>query len=290
MDQETGLALSTLLISIARGAAPLLFAAMGGLLSERSGVIQIALEGMMLMGALFAAITSYFTGSPWLGFAAGSLAGLIMAGLKSFFVLKLRTDQIVTGTAINILAVGIAPFITKILFQSTGSTPNLPIEARFVYAPLVISFLLSGGLMYWFSQTRSSLWVQFAGEAPQALQASGISVGKVRLFSLLTCGLFAGMGGATLSLCLASAYSPNMTAGRGFMALAALIFGRWRPLPTFFACLLFALTDAIQIRLQGATTGIPVQFIQILPYLITIIALAGFFGRSQAPKGLGQHI
>lgn len=290
MDQELGQAISAFIISVARGASPLLFASMAGLFSERSGVIQIALEGMMLMGALFGAIVALSTGSPWLGFAAGSLAGLCLAMLKAFFVLKLRTDQIVTGTAINILAIGIAPFITKILYQSTGSTPNLPIESRFVFAPLIMSFLFSGFVIYWFQKTRSGLWVQFAGEAPQALQAAGQSVNQVRFTSLLACGLFAGMGGATLSLCLASAYSPNMTAGRGFMALAALIFGRWKPLPTIGACLLFAMTDSIQIRLQGAAPGIPVQFIQILPYLITIIALAGFFGKSHAPKGLGKHI
>ena len=277
-------------MSTLRGAAPLLFASLGGLFSERAGVIQIALEGMMLLGALVAAIVAHFTGNPWLALVCGGFAGVLLASLKAFFVLYYRTDQIITGTAINILVAGVAPFITKVLFNSTGSTPSLPAESHFVFAPVLLAFVVCGLVVYWQKTTRSSLWIEFAGEEPEALLAAGISVTKTRFAALAFCGLLAGLGGSTLSLCLSSNFAPNMTAGRGFMALAALIVGKWRPLPTLTACLLFAFTDAIQIRLQGGDYGIPVQFIQILPYIITVVALAGFFGKSRAPKALGKHI
>jgi general nucleoside transport system permease protein len=280
--------LVSLLLSSFRVSTPLIFAAMGGLLSERSGTVQIALEGFMLFGALIGAVAAYFTGSAWLGFMAAAIAGILLAAVKGFFVLKLRADQIVTGTAINILAVGMSPFITKILFNSTGQTPSLPLETRFYWAPIFIACSVALFLHYWFNKTLAGIWLLFSGEAPEALQAAGLSITKVRWLSLLSCGLLAGLGGGSLSLFLSSSYSPNMTAGRGFMALAALIFGGWKPLPTFAVCLLFGFADALQIRLQGVETGVPVQFIQVLPYLMTIVALAGFFRQSRAPKMLGK--
>lgn len=276
--------------AVLRGATPILLAALGGLFSERSGVVQIALEGMMLMGALIAAIVAYFSHSPWLGMLSATMAGVLFVTLYAFFVLHLKSNQIVTGTALNILATGIAPFVTKIAFDSTGSTPSLEIASRFSWEPVLIATLALGAVHYLYHSTRAGLLLQFAGEKPDALKSAGMSVLKVRWVSLLTCGALAGAAGATLSLFLASSYSPNMTAGRGFMALAALIFGRWKPLPTAGACLLFAAADAIQIQLQGqANSWIPVQFIQILPYLVTIVALAGFFGQSRAPQALGSE-
>ncbi len=278
------------LMSVLRGATPLIFASMGGLLSERSGLIQIALEGLMLMGALFAAIGALYFGSPWAGLLCGAMAGLLAASLFGFFALVLRLDQIIVGTGLNLLAVGIAPFVTKILYNSTGSTPSLPQEIHFGFAPIVISLLVVALVTYLFSQTKAGLLLRFSGEAPEAVEAAGYSLNKVRWSFLMSAGFVTGMGGASLSLFLASSYSPNMTAGRGFMALATLIFGKWRPLPTLSACLFFALVDSLQIQLQGLNTGLPIQLIQALPYVVTIIALAGFFGHSQAPKALGQHL
>ncbi len=278
------------LFSVLRGATPLIFASMGGLLSERSGVIQIALEGMMLMGSLFAAVAALSTNSPWLGFFCGALAGLLSALIFGIFALVFKTDQIIVGTGLNILAVGIAPFVTKLLYDSTGSTPNLPVDSRFSLAPVFIAILLVILISYLYSKTKAGLLMRFAGEEPSSVDAAGYSVDRVRWSFLLASGFVTGMGGASLSLFLASAYPPNMTAGRGFMALAALIFGKWKPLPAFGACLFFAFIDAIQIRLQGVDIGIPVQWIQMLPYLVTIIALAGFFGQSRAPKALGRHL
>jgi simple sugar transport system permease protein len=285
------LVLGPFLLAAFRMATPMIFASMGGLMSERSGVVNIALEGFMLAGAFAAAVIGYYSHSVWLGWLVAILAGCLCGALFGFFVIELKADQVVTGTALNILAVGVMPFLTKILFNSTGTTPGLPIEERFSFEPLVIALLLVTGLTVWFYQTHAGLRLQFAGEHPEALSAAGFSVRAVRWKSVIASGAFAAMGGASLSTFLASSYSPLMTGGRGFMALAALIFGRWKPLPTFLACLFFGVTDALQIRLQGAMLGgvaVPVQFIQILPYVVTIVALAGFFGKSQAPKALGK--
>lgn len=282
--------LSALFFGMLRGATPLVFAALGGLFSERAGVVQIALEGMMLLGALAAAVVALETGNPWLGWIAAGFAGGLGAILFSFFTLKLKSDQIITGTALNILALGIAPFVTKAFYNSSGSTPSLDIASRFSFEPILLAAVATAAATYLFYYTRAGLWLQFAGEEPSALLASGVSVQKTRWGFVGLTGILAGFGGASLSLFLASNYSPNMTAGRGFMALAALIFGRWKPIPTVGACLLFAFVDALQIQLQGKDIGLPIQFIQVLPYLVTIVVLAGFFGRSRAPKALGKHV
>lgn len=274
-----------------RMATPMIFASMGGMMSERSGVVNIALEGFMLTGAFAAAVVAYYLESAWAGWGGALIAGCLVGAIYAFFVIELKADQIVTGTAINILTVGVMPFLTKILFNSTGSTPGIGLQDRFSFEPILMAFILVTGLTYWFYQTHSGLWLQFAGEHPEALESAGVSVRKVRWFSVIASGAMAAMGGASLSTFLASSYSPMMTGGRGFMALAALIFGRWKPLPTLAACLFFGITDALQIRLQGVNIGgvdVPVQFIQILPYVVTIIALAGFFGKSEAPKALGK--
>jgi general nucleoside transport system permease protein len=264
-----------------RVSTPLLFAALGGLFSERSGVINIALEGLMLMGAFAAASVTL----------AGMGAGAAFAAVYGLFVIRLRSNQIVAGTAMNMAAVGLTPFLGKILYGSTTSTPAVPIEARFQAAPLWLAYLLAVLVWIWLARTPSGLWVRFAGEKPEALDSAGVRVNRVRWASVLMSGALAGMGGAALSIYLSSSFSRNMTAGRGFMALAALIFGSWRPLPTAAACLLFGFADALQIRLQGVilwgTEPVPVQFVQILPYVATILVLAGVVGQSRAPRALG---
>ncbi|MEI6391676.1 MAG: ABC transporter permease [Verrucomicrobiota bacterium] len=281
-----------LLESTLRVSTPLIFAALGGMFSERSGVINIALEGMMLIGAFGAAVGTLVTHSPWLGSAWGMGAGVLLAAVYGVFVIQFRANQIVAGTAINMLAMGLTPFLCKIRYDVTGQTPAIPIDERFQSAPLYLSWGLVVICWLWMKYTRGGLWISFAGENPEALEAAGIRVNRVRWAAVLVSGALAGMGGASLSVFLSSAFSRNMTAGRGFMALAALIFGKWRPLPTAIACLLFGFAEAVQIRLQGVALWgkepIPVQFIQILPFLVTILVLAGFVGRSRAPKALGK--
>lgn len=279
----------TLLISTLRLATPLLFAAMAGLWSERSGTIQIGLEGFMLIGALAAASSATLTNSLGLAILCGVLASILFVCLFAFFVLIIKTDQIVTGVATNLLAFGLAPLITKYLFNSTGSTPSLPLELRWGFEFLGLAVLATVFTSYVISKTRFGLWLRFAGESPTTLKSAGVSTTATRFSCLIMTGLLSGLGGASLSLWLASSYAPMMTAGRGFMALAALIFGGWRPVRTFLACLLFAFFDAIQLRLQGSIVGIPSSLIQVLPYIATIIALAGFFGHQKVPKALGRH-
>jgi len=280
-----------LLASTLRVSTPLIFAALGGMFSERAGVINIALEGLMLAGALGGAIGTLATGSPWLGSVCGVGAGVVLAAFYGLFVIRLRANQIVAGTAINLLALGLTPFICKILYDVTGSTPAIPLEHRFQSAPLYLAWLLVALCWVVMKHTPPGLWVSFAGEHPEALDAAGIRVNRIRWLAVLLSGALAGMGGASLSVFLSSSFARNMTAGRGFMALAALIFGKWRPVPTALACLLFGFADAVQIRLQEAVLWgnqpLPPQFIQILPYLLTILVLAGFVGHSRAPKALG---
>lgn len=292
----TDLSLATtfldLFASTVRLATPLIFAALGGFFSERSGVINIALEGKMLIGAFAAAAVAHWTGSPWLGLMAGGLAGTLLAGVYAGVTINGQADQIVAGTGINMLAMGLVPFLAKAFYGVTGSTPPLAMEERFQLAPPLVALGLAIVLPVWFRKSRSGLWVTFAGEHPLALQAAGVSVRKVRWISVLIAGFLAGVGGASLSVFLASGFARNMTAGRGFIALAALIFGKWRPIPVVLSCLFFGLTDALQMRLQGvAVEGVgvvPVQFIQILPYIVTLFVLGGFVGRASAPSALGQ--
>ena len=232
-----------LLESTLRVSTPLIFAALGGMFSERSGVINIALEGMMLVGAFAAAVGTLATHSPWLGSAWGVGAGVLLALLYGVFVIRLRANQIVAGTAINMLALGLTPFLCKIRYDVTGQTPAIPIAERFQSAPLYLSWLLVAMCWVWMKYTRQGLWLSFAGEQPEA---AGIRVNRVRWAAVMMSGALAGMGGASLSVFLSSSFARNMTAGRGFMALAALIFGKWRPVPTAMACLLFGFAEAVQ--------------------------------------------
>lgn len=277
--------------STVRVSTPLLFAALGGMVSERSGVINIALEGIMLVGAFAGAAVSLSSESPFIGAAGGMLAGMLMASFYAFFVIELRADQIVAGTAVNMLAAGLTPFLSKVFYGSSTSTPNLSLALRFQTAPVIAAWAAVGLAWFWMNYTPSGLRTQFAGEHPHALDSVGVRVKRVRWTAVLLSGCLAGLGGASLSTFLSSSFSRNMTAGRGFMALAALIFGKWKPIPTAVACLLFGFTDALQIRLQGVTLWgtepVPVQFIQILPYIVTVLVLAGVVGKARAPRALG---
>lgn len=278
-------------LPILRVSTPLVFAAMGGMWCERSGVIQIGLEGFILVGSFFGAVTTLYFNNPYLGFFAAGVTGLLLSALYGITVLRWRANQIVAATAINLFALGIPPFLSKIWFDSTGSTPPIPTEAQFTVAPLYMMVALVVISHWVYYSSKFGLRLRFAGEHPQALEAAGVSVRWKRWQGVWISGFLAGLAGGTLSIYLSSSFIRNMSAGRGFIALAAVILGKWKPVPTVLACLLFGLTEAIQIRLQGVVLWgnepVPVQWIQILPYLITIVVLAGAVGRSHAPKGLG---
>lgn len=245
----------------------------------------------MIAGAFGAAVGTLLTHSPYIGWMLGGCAGVMVASLYAYMVINQRADQIVAGTAMNMLMMGLIPFISKIFYDNTTSLPNLQMAERLFYLPWFFALFIVCLSYYVLNRTQLGLWIQFAGEKPEALHSAGISVFSIRWFSVLYCGLLAGWGGASLSIYLSSTYTREMTAGRGYMALAALIFGRWKPVPTLLACILFGAAEALQIRLQGVvvwgTEPVPVQWIQILPYVLTIIVLAGWAGKARAPRALG---
>jgi len=279
-----------LFFSSIRLATPLLLAALGGLFSERSGVINIALEGLMLAGAFTAAAMTHYSGSPWVGLASAVLAGAGVAAVHAVACIRFRADQVVSGTAINILMLGVPALLSGAFFLSSGSTPQIPRENLLPYAPVVIAFSMVLVTWYVLNRTPFGLRLRAVGENPEAADAAGIRVQAMRYAGVLLSGALAGVGGAYLSIGQSSLFTRNMTSGRGFIALAALIFGKWRPVQTMLACLLFGLTEAVAIQLQGVRFGgeeIPNQFIHIVPYVLTLVVLAGFIGQSRAPRALG---
>ena len=280
-----------LLLSAMRLATPLLLAALGGLFSERAGVINIALEGLMLAGAFTAAAMTYYAGSPWVGLVSAVLAGMAIAAVHAVACIRYRADQVVSGTAINILMIGVPALLSGAFFLSSGSTPQIPKEHLIPWTPIIIAGLLVPLTYYVLYYTPFGLRLRAVGENPEAADAAGVSVNRLRYAAVLLSGALAGIGGAYLSIGQSSLFTRNMSAGRGFIALAALIFGKWRPVQTMLACLLFGFTEAVAIQLQGVPLlggeEIPNQFIQIIPYVLTIVVLAGFIGTSRAPRALG---
>lgn len=278
--------------STIRLSTPLVLAALGGMFSERSGVINIALEGMMLAGAFTAAAVTYAVGNPFVGLLAGMLAGLAIAAIHAVASIRYRADQVVTGTAINILMIGVPGFLSGAFFLSSGSTPQIPKENLIPWIPIIIAFALVPIAWYVLYMTPFGLRLRAVGEHPAAADAAGVRVATMRYAGVLLSGVLAGLGGAYLSIGQSSLFTRNMTSGRGFIALAALIFGKWRPVQTMLACLLFGFTEAVTIQMQGVVKlpsgdDIPVQFIHMVPYVLTIIVLAGFIGTSRPPKALG---
>jgi ABC-type uncharacterized transport system permease subunit len=296
----------SLLASMIRLSTPLILAALGGMYSERSGVINIALEGIMLSGAFTAAAVTVFTQNPWIGMLAAMIAGLLVAGIHAVASIQFKANQVVVGTAINIMFIGVPALVSGALFESTGSTPQLPREQTLPdwnipvidripvlsqllsgHKPIVYIALLAVPVSYYvLFRTRFGLRLRAVGENPEAADTAGVSVARMRYAGVLLSGVLAGLGGAYLSIGQNSLFTRNMTAGRGFIALAALIFGKWHPVGAFLACLLFGLADAIAIRMQGVV-NIPVQFIQIIPYVLTLVVLAGFIGRATPPRAIG---
>ena len=281
-----------LIWSTIRLSTPLILAALGGLFSERSGVINIALEGMMLAGAFTAAAVTYAAGSPFVGLAAGMAAGMLIAAVHAVACIQYKADQVVTGTAINILMLGLPAFLSGAFFLSSGSTPQIPKEQLIPRIPMVIAFALVPLTWYVLYKTPFGLRLRSVGENPEAADAAGVPVARMRYAGVLLSGILAGLGGAYLSIGQSSLFTRNMTSGRGFIALAALIFGKWRPFQTLLACLLFGFTEAVAIQMQGVVKlpsgdDIPVQFIYMVPYILTIVVLAGFIGSSRPPRALG---
>jgi simple sugar transport system permease protein len=311
--------LLSLLDSMFRLATPLLLAALAGFFSERAGVVDIGLEGKMLMAAFAAAATAAFTGSAGLGLLAAIGASLALALLHGFACITHRGNQVVSGVALNITAMGLTAVLGNAWFEMGGRTPNLPATARFGELTLPLAETLRGipvlGSFYyevisghnilvylamalvpltaWIAyRTRFGLRLRAVGENPAAVDTAGISVPALRYQAVLIAGLLCGLAGAYLSTAQGAGFQTNMTAGKGYLALAALILGKWKPVPTLLACLLFAAADALQTRLQGVVMPglgeVPVQLIEALPYLLTVLLLAGFMGKAIPPKASGR--
>jgi simple sugar transport system permease protein len=316
---ETFTLIVLVLAATIRVATPLLLAALAGMFSERAGVIDLGLEGKMLGAAFAAAAVSAVTGSAWLGLGAAIATAVALALVVGFAAITLRGNQVVAGMAVTIIVVGLAPTLGLAWFNLGGQTPQLdgagqrflpvvwpwavstgePSAPRVLYAELLSGHNLivyaaallvpvSAWLLY---RTRFGLRLRAVGENPAAVDTAGLGVAVLRYRAVLISGVLCGVAGTYLSTAASAGFVRDMTAGKGYLALAALIFGKWRPWPTLGACLLFALTDAVAARLQGvALPGVgvmPVQFILALPYALTVLLLAGFVGRAVPPRALG---
>ena len=312
------LLIGSVLASTLRVTTPLLLCALAGLLSERSGVIDIGLEGKMLFAAFAAAAAASVGHSTGLGVAAAIVVACALSLLHGFACVSHKGDQVITGVAINMVAAGLTVVLGIAWFAQGGQTPPVGPEVRLTslsgaYAEPVagswfasvighgllshnalvyLTFFLVAAVWFFLEHTKPGLRMRAVGENPAMVDAAGVSVPRLRYAALLMNVVLCGLAGSYLTLAQNASFSPNMTAGRGFIALAAMIFGKWRPVPTLLACLLFGFLDAVEIRLQGvALPGIgevPVQLIQALPYILTVVLLAGFIGQAMAPQALGR--
>ncbi len=291
--------ITILLFSTIRLATPLIFAALGGMFSERSGVINIALEGLMLAGAFTAAVATYELQNPYLGLLCGMAAGAVLAAIFAVAVIRFEADQVVAGFSISLLMLGLPAVISSALYDSSGSTEQIDkiyllpeLFNNRISVASILAFALVPVCWYILYKTPFGLRLRATGENPAAADAAGVNVIRLRYTAVIISGILAAAGGAYLSIGQSSLFTRGMTAGRGYIALAALILAKWKPVPVLLACLFFGLTEALSIQVQGVLKlpsgeDIPVQFIQIIPYVLTIIVLAGFIGLSRAPKALG---
>lgn len=309
----------SILITTIRVSTPLILACLAGLYSERAGIVDIGLEGKLLASAFGAATVAAVTGSAWAGLFAGIGVSLVFSAVHGLASINFRGNQVISGVALNFLAAGLTTFLGAAWFSRGGNTPPLSGDARFYGIQLpfaaelrdvpilgpIYSGLLSGHtiltyiaflavpLTAWVLwRTRFGLRLRAVGENPKALDTAGMSVALLRYKALAITGVLVGIGGAYLSTAQAASFSNNMAAGRGFIALAALIFAKWKPVPAMLTCLLFGFLEAMQYRLQGVDLPligrVPTQAMQALPYVLTILLLAGFVGRAVAPKASGQ--
>ena len=318
MIADTFLIVTLLAAATVRGAAPLVLAALGGLFAERSGVVDIGLEGKMLTAAFAAAATAAVTGSVWIGLVAGIAASVLFSLLHGFACVTHQGNQVVSGMALNITVSGLTVVLGYAWFQEGGQTPLLAPGARFgpielpgaaalaplpVIGPIYREVISGHNLLVYVAaaavpivtwlvyRTRFGLRLRAVGESPGAVDTAGVSVSATRYMALVGSGILCGLSGAYLSTAHHASFIRDMSAGKGYLALAALIFGQWRPLPTLGACLLFAFADAVQLRLQGTPLPfvgvVPVQLIQAIPYILTVALLAGVVGRAVAPRAIG---
>ena len=302
---DTIFSLNTL-ASAVRLAVPIALASVGGTFSERSGIINIGLEGMILIGAFAGALGTFITGNPWLGLIFAMFAGGLLATIFAVFTIDFKANHVVAGVGVNILASGATAWLMQVIWNRRGTSPginglpewgipfikDIPVigpllgkQSPLVYIMLII-VIASWILLF---KTPLGLRIRMTGEHPEAADTLGINIRKIKYFSVITSGVLSGMGGAYLSLGHLNRFSSGMSAGRGYMALAANIFGQWNPLGGLGASFLFSYTDALQMRLQSMNLGIANEIIQMFPYIITVVVIAGAVVRSRPPEALGEH-
>ena len=293
-----------LIAATLRMATPLIFTGLGGVFSEKSGVVNIGLEGIMVIGAFFAVYGTYVTNSPVMGIFFAAIAGMAIALIHAFLSITMRADQVISGTAINIFATALASYLIMVLFHKGGQTDTVAALSykipKFITKIPIIGDLISQ--LNWFVifaiilvfvssfilyKTRLGLRIRAVGEHPAAADTLGINVYRVRYLCVLISGAFAGIGGAALSIGITPVFREGMVSGRGFIALAAMIFGNWNPKGTMWACLLFGFADAFQIKAQSLGLSLPQEVYSVFPYVLTMLALAGFVGKTSAPAADG---
>ncbi|WP_040193030.1 ABC transporter permease [Clostridium culturomicium] len=305
MDSAILAAIISLITATLRIATPLIFTALGGMFSERSGVVNIGLEGMMTIGAFFAVWGTFISGNPLIGVLFAIIAGGVLALVHAVLSINLKADQVISGTAINLFASALASFLIFILFGKGGQTDvvsTLPYKLpEFIKKIPILGDILGG--LNWFVilaiilvfvahfvlyKTSVGLRIRAVGEHPKAADTLGINVYKVRYACVVLSGMLAGLGGAALSIGITPIYREGMVSGRGFIALAAVIFGNWTPIGSFGACLLFAFGESFQILAQGFGWALPSEVFTVIPYVLTMLALAGFVGKTSAPAASGE--
>ncbi|MFI5279523.1 MAG: ABC transporter permease [Gemmatimonadales bacterium] len=306
LDSGSLSTLAGFLEATVRIATPLGLAALGETVTERSGVINVGLEGAMLGGALAAAMAAHWAGSPWAGVMAGCACGAAIAAVFAVFAVVLRGDQIVVGTAITLAAVGATGAVYRAAFGVTGTALSLPTLAPLGIpglasipvvgaalfrqsVPTYLLYMAAAAIWVLFARTQLGLAIRSAGESPAAAEAAGLRVARLRFGATLFGGAMAGLAGATLVLAQAGTFAERMTAGRGFVAIAIVVLGRWRPLGVFVAALVFGAASALQFAFQAIGLDVPYQFFLMAPYVVSLLALAGAFGRAQAPETLGRN-
>jgi len=302
-------------------ATPLIYAALGGVISEKSGIVNIGLEGMMTIGAFAGAATGALTGNPWLAFIVAGLAGGLFGLLHAVASVTFHANQVVSGIAINFLAPGLALFISRRIFNGATMTPLIPLENKMPlplnsifqllhlrlpksvsplfarnsvidlifnqYATVYIALALVGILWFLIYKTKLGLRIRAVGEHPKAADTLGVNVYKIRYLCVILSGALAGLGGASLSLAIVSTFRATLVSGQGFIALAAVIFGKWKPQGALAACLLFGLATGLRIFLGGTGLNVSQNLLSMLPYIITLIVLVGFVGKVVAPAAVG---
>jgi len=300
--KDLGLLINAMLIAT----PPLLYAALGSCFSERSGVVNIGIEGMMTIGAFIGAISAYYTGNGWIGFICGGLAGAVFALLHALACITFGADQTISGTAINFLAPGLAVFLCKAMFHNSTDTPSLQTASKLpkmfsgvfkpgsfgynvfaTYSAAYLCFILVAVAWFIFYKTRFGMRMRAVGEHPQACETLGINVFRVRYISVVLSGFLAGLGGAYVTLATVSQFRPSVIVGEGFIAIAAVIFGKFSPQGALKACLLFGFCNGVK-ALAGTSNTVSPNLISMIPYVVTILALVFFVGRARVPAANGK--